>query len=95
MTHQSLADWLAAGNQITVCPPAPTLSFARILAILGEGEEEVIAERTCRKCSAPLTGRARQVYCGEACFLGRGGSRKRAVSPKKWRRLLFKKGRQQ
>ena len=92
MTQQSLTDWLAAGNQITICPPAPTLSFARILAILGEGKEKVVKPRTCRNCGTPLTGRARQVYCGEACFLGRGGSRKRAVSPKKWRRLLFKEG---
>ncbi|TXH42615.1 MAG: hypothetical protein E6Q97_35465 [Desulfurellales bacterium] len=95
MTQQSLADWLAAGNQITVCPPAPTLSFARTLSILSEGDEEAAKLRTCRKCDAPLTGRARQAYCSETCFLGRGGGRKRAATAKKWRRLLFKKGRQQ
>ena len=43
-------------------------------------------ERVCRRCGAPLTGRARQVYCNSRCFLSRGRTLK-PVRASRWRRL--------
>lgn len=52
MTQQTLDDWLAAGNRITVCPAVPHLSFVRILSILGEDAPAPQPERLCllRQC---------------------------------------------
>lgn len=88
MTQQTLDDWLATGNRITVCPSVPYLSFVRILSILGEDAPAPKPERLCRRCGAPLTGRARQVYCDSRCFLGRGRTPKPARASR-WRRLRF------
>lgn len=88
MTQQTLDDWLATGNRITVCPSVPHLSFVRILSILGEDVPTPQPERLCRRCGAPLTGRARQVYCDSRCFLGRGRAPKFARASR-WRRLKF------
>jgi hypothetical protein len=76
MTQQSIEEWLAAGNQITRCPAMPYLPYARILSLLGEGSEEKKGiVRLCRQCGKVLTGRARQVYCGNSCFTQRTGPR--------------------
>ena len=51
MTQQTLDDWLAAGNHITVCPSVPHLSFVRILSILGEDAPAPKPERLCRRAA--------------------------------------------
>ena len=88
MTQQTLDDWLAAGNRITVCPSVPHLSFVRILSILDEDVPTPQPERLCRRCGAPLTGRTRQIYCDSRCFLSRGRVPKPARTSR-WRRLKF------
>ena len=79
-------------ERIAALGPFVSAFYARvneaILSILGEDAPTPQPERVCRRCGAPLTGRARQVYCDSRCFLGRGRAPKPARASR-WRRLRF------